>query len=357
MDSCFARLRHLPFLRLAATALILAAQVWCNPALCAEIHDAAQAGNLEKVKALFKANPGLISTTDDNGCTPLLAATAYDRKDVIEFLLTTKSDVNARDKDGMTPLHWAVTFGKKENAELLLAKNADVNARDNLGMTPLHRAAAYDGHKEIIDLLLAAKADVHAKDNLGMTPLHGARSKEAAESLLAAGADVRARDKDDKTPLHLARNKETAAVLLAAGADVNATDKIGMTPLHEAANKDVAELLLANKADISVTDKSGMTPLDWASLLGHKDVADFLRNKTAFRVQDDKRTASQLKALNYNQALADKGDAYGQLRMGERYLKGDGVDKDITKARDYLSKAAAQGNIEASNLLVKINPP
>ena len=50
------------------------------------------------------------------------------------------------------------------------------------------------------------------------------------------------------------------------------------------------------------------------------------------------------KVLKSNQELADKGDAYGLLRMGERYRDGDGVPKDLAKAKDYLTKAAAAGS-------------
>lgn len=60
------------------------------------------------------------------------------------------------------------------------------------------------------------------------------------------------------------------------------------------------------------------------------------------------------RTLKYNQELADKGDAYGQMRMGERYLKGEGVEKDLTKARDYLTKSSAQGNATAKALLEKL---
>ena len=60
-----------------------------------------------------------------------------------------------------------------------------------------------------------------------------------------------------------------------------------------------------------------------------------------------KHQEAQAKALKWHQELAEKGDAFGQLRMGERYLVGDGVEKDEMKAREFLSKSAAQGNKEA----------
>lgn len=61
------------------------------------------------------------------------------------------------------------------------------------------------------------------------------------------------------------------------------------------------------------------------------------------------KKAAQDKALKFNQDLAAKGDAYGLLRMGERYRDGDGVTKDLTKARDYLTKAAAAGSPTAED--------
>jgi len=81
------------------------------------------------------------------------------------------------------------------------------------------------------------------------------------------------------------------------------------------------------------------------------------QRRDAIKAEEKRKQAAADRALKFNQDLADKGEAYGQLRMGERYLKGDGVEKNEAKAKDYLSKAAAQGNMEASNLLIKISSP
>jgi hypothetical protein len=59
-------------------------------------------------------------------------------------------------------------------------------------------------------------------------------------------------------------------------------------------------------------------------------------------------------ALKANQQEADKGDAYGLLRMGERYRDGDGVEKDLAKARDYLQKAADAGSSTAKEELTHL---
>jgi len=60
------------------------------------------------------------------------------------------------------------------------------------------------------------------------------------------------------------------------------------------------------------------------------------------------------KALKSNQEDADRGDAYGELRMGERYRDGDGVAKDPRLAREWLAKSAAQGNLAAKRELSEL---
>lgn len=59
-------------------------------------------------------------------------------------------------------------------------------------------------------------------------------------------------------------------------------------------------------------------------------------------------------ALKSNQDAAAKGDSYGLMRMGERYRDGDGVDKDLAKAKDYLQKAADAGSPTAADELSKL---
>jgi TPR repeat protein len=61
------------------------------------------------------------------------------------------------------------------------------------------------------------------------------------------------------------------------------------------------------------------------------------------------------KALAENEALAARGDVYGELRMGQRYLTGDGVAKDVFKARDYLQRAAEQGSQSAVDELDRLD--
>jgi len=70
---------------------------------------------------------------------------------------------------------------------------------------------------------------------------------------------------------------------------------------------------------------------------------------------DAAKKTAQDRALKSNQEQADKGDAYGLLRMGERYRDGDDVPKDLDKARDYFTKAVAAGSPSAADELSKMN--
>src|SRR5580658_4355950 len=67
-----------------------------------------------------------------------------------------------------------------------------------------------------------------------------------------------------------------------------------------------------------------------------------------------KEAEAKVNALKANEAEAATGDMYGLLRMGERYRDGDGVETNLDKARDYLSRAAAAGELTASNELAAL---
>jgi len=69
--------------------------------------------------------------------------------------------------------------------------------------------------------------------------------------------------------------------------------------------------------------------------------------KIAKTKQDEKKRLVQDRVLKFNQDAADRGDAYGLLRMGERYRDAEGVPKDLTKSRAYFTKAIAAGSTSA----------
>lgn len=215
------------------------------------LHEAAQAGDVERTKALL-----------DGG-----------------------ADINARDKDGMTPLCLAACHGRTLVSKLLLERGANVNTTCKEDHTPLH-LAALNGHREIVDLLIQHRADVNAKV-AGASPLWMAASKGYApivKALLSAGADVNAQDNAGYTPLHEAAaggHRETVEILLAHGAQINArsANELGWTPLHFAAfkgSRETVRLLLSRGADPNAKGNDGYTPKMVARRIGHSDIVVLL---------------------------------------------------------------------------------
>jgi ankyrin repeat protein len=195
-DFGFSRARPLgaPLFGVQALACLAVALTWSAVAFCGEIHDAAKAGDFEKIKVLLKANPELVNAKDKEGWTPLHYSAltngrmiqdfwAEQRRqrqyvEIAKFLLDSGADPKAKSNNGETPLHIA-WFA--DMAEALLAKGADVNAKDKTGRTPLHGVAdkwSWWKIDTLIDLLVAKGADVNAKDNDGKTPLRVAIERE-----------------------------------------------------------------------------------------------------------------------------------------------------------------------------------
>jgi hypothetical protein len=60
--------------------------------------------------------------------------------------------------------------------------------------------------------------------------------------------------------------------------------------------------------------------------------------------------------VEYDRSLASQGDAYGQLRMGQRYRAGAGVPQSDAWAQNFFARAAGQGDSAAALLLGNMNP-
>ena len=260
-----------------SAVLAVAIMGWCIVSQGAEIHDAAELGDLARVKAYLSQDPKQIDLLDAKGQTVLARAARSGKKELVEFLLEKgasediyaaaivgdvdkvaaflkqdKKLVNAKDSGGRSALHWAALYGQTKVMELLLAEKADVNLLDGDGFTPLHWAATFN-QSDAVKVLLANKADMNLKvEKYGWTPLrltviHGHMA--AAEALLNAGADPNVRDKENIPLLHQAvirGKKEMVELLLDKKADVNMKDSDGETALDEAeeqGNKEIIELL------------------------------------------------------------------------------------------------------------------
>ena len=154
-------------------------------AFAAEIHEAAKAGDITKLKILLDKDPGLLYAKDEQGKTPLHWAVGRGQPEAMTVLLDIyKVDVNVRNDNQGTPLHVAASQAQPEAARILIEHKADIDPRTRNGSTPLHFAAykgRKPGHIETAKILIQNGADVNARTNTGLTPLSMAVSRANTE--------------------------------------------------------------------------------------------------------------------------------------------------------------------------------
>jgi uncharacterized protein len=157
-----------------------------------ELHEAAAAGQLARVKQIVDKDPGLANNFSPDGFPVFALAAVFGHLDVAEYLFAKGVDVNAAATNGTgyNALTGAVASGHAQIAGWLLKNGADANYRYGAGYSPLLTAAA-NGHLEIVKMLLEHGADLHAKTNDGKTALSFAQERnhaEVAEFLRSHGA-------------------------------------------------------------------------------------------------------------------------------------------------------------------------
>lgn len=146
-------------------SIILQFSTFSRLASAASIHEAAEKGEIDKVKSLIASGED-VNARDEYGLTPLHYATAHAKLilvpaknstgmpkgytsyeqvpkgdlDLVKFLVSKGADVNAKDSVGKTPLHMSASLGTIEVSKFLVYKGAAVNQKDNHGLTSLDYA-------------------------------------------------------------------------------------------------------------------------------------------------------------------------------------------------------------------------
>ena len=299
---------------IVALVVLLAASLTAQenngkPSAAEEIHAAAAAGDLNRVRALLEADPTLLESKDDLGLTPLMSAcwggTSNNRQltdAVANYLIDKGANINARNEGGATPLYFATK--SFDLTRRLIDLKADVDVRAYVDYTPLHEAA-FIGNLEVAKLLIDHGADVNFHGAIGTVLQKVIYNK--AES-----------------------GTEMAKLLIESGARLQGFS-YGNTELHLAVLRDYAEiipLLVKHGADVNAVNEYGHTPLYYAALHGHRKAAEALiaagANKSAI-VETNYGKASQLSAA---------------LKEGEAYLwylgGGSPCDGYAVKTKNHL---------------------
>lgn len=272
-----------------------------------ELHDAAEAGDVERTKALIASGADLEATTRIGAYTPLHLAAAAGRAGTVQALLDAGANPHATTETGeVVALHFAAAAGNVDAVQALIAAGADVNAAESeRGQTPLIFAVARN-RVGAVRALIEAGADLEAATFVVSIPDMQAVSSRASQirqqvldSLAAVeGLDpVNFRPTPEQVELAVRRANEVepAARIAAAQAeaDYHADPDVGdgggsgygalvgrqggLTPLLHAAREGYAEVvaaLLEGGADIDRVSLGDHTsPMLIATLNGHFDLA------------------------------------------------------------------------------------
>ncbi len=173
-------------LPLLAISLLVASPV----ALAGDLHDAARAGDLDRVQklAVQGADVNARAVKDE---TPLMHAALAGQGDVVNYLLQRGAEIDARNAYGLTALHAAVYAGHTDIAVLLVDKGAEINDTANrFEVSPL-MLASEENHIETVKALLHRGADITVTNHNGYSVTTEAGYREywdMVRLLLANGA-------------------------------------------------------------------------------------------------------------------------------------------------------------------------
>jgi ankyrin repeat protein len=153
--------------------------------LCAQrddldVFEASTAGEVERVRALLDAEPGLANAYSPDGFQPLGYACFFGRLELLELLLARGAQLEAPARNPMQvrPLHSAVAHTDEalalRMARRLLESGASPDVLQQGGFTPMHEAALR-GHAPLVHLLLEYGADPLALNADGKRPSDCAR--------------------------------------------------------------------------------------------------------------------------------------------------------------------------------------
>jgi len=123
-----------------------------------------------QVKQILKNNPDIDVNKEDDGVTPLYAASKNGHLDVARLLVEAGADIDKAKDNGYTSLHIASLWGHLEVVKYLVEQGADKDKATNVGRTPLYIASAI-GRVDVVRVLLEQGADKDKTNNRGLTPV------------------------------------------------------------------------------------------------------------------------------------------------------------------------------------------
>jgi len=110
-------------------------------------------------------------TQEDTNALMLYSAISQDT-DILQALLDIGLGINSANKAGYTPLMFASAYNKPEIVKFVISKGADTSAKAYVqGLNALHIASLFNPKPDVVNTLLDAGMDIEAKTDNNYTPL------------------------------------------------------------------------------------------------------------------------------------------------------------------------------------------
>jgi ankyrin repeat protein len=159
-----------------------------------ELHEAAAAGNLQRVKESVEGKLQLANNYSPDGFPLIALAAAFGHQDIVHYLHAKGADLNsiATNGTGYTALTGAVANGHASLVNWLAQNGADVNYRYGKGHSSLLVAAA-NGRLDIVKTLVEHGADSHARTDDGKSAMDFATKhshKDVTDYLHSLGSTI-----------------------------------------------------------------------------------------------------------------------------------------------------------------------
>lgn len=148
-----------------------------------DIYTIARSGSVQELETVYKKDAESITTPNDAGYSPLILAAYNGNIPVTKRLVELGADINGDSTYG-TPLMAATVKRNKELVDFFINQKVDLDKSDQNGTTALHYAAMF-GLEDITKALLEAGANPKARDQKDFTPYdYAAKAKNETISKL-----------------------------------------------------------------------------------------------------------------------------------------------------------------------------
>lgn len=252
------------------------------------IHNSAQNGNKNEVKALLKQGVD-INLRDVMGNTPLHLAVRYKHLKIVKILIQVPDcDLTATNSRGQTPEMLAYKKNALEIHRLLVNNCKDYSEKlDKWGYALIHNAAELDLSEKVKEIVEHG-VNINLTTITGYTPLHKAilNNCDKVISYLLSQNNCVVLAKNDKKETSLTtaydKKKYNTARILISKAIPRATEDIdihGRSLLHYAVELDMldeAKKLIAKGFNVNLKDAKGETSLHLAIRHNKENIVKYL---------------------------------------------------------------------------------